>query len=371
MIQKYDSKPFIKISTPIYFSILNANILPSPYLSTWLFVYCFDPSGMKGKPIAYSTIASNLNVSHRTVVRNIEYLVRNGFMKKRPFKKGGLGINILQCIIPKHLQEKCDQYKDRRKSKVNQEHEYPMIPQLFQEEYKNKSENEQELEEKSKDDKEKNLPKDENVLFNKKNINININIHNVEKDCEVFPDSEQQSLRDEISCKENELLSITEHFKSAEKEFLEALKSPEPIPNITFELLQKKNRISCNIDIIQSRIKFLQKRIDDGIAMSEIREKVKVDQEVVNNIPGKRKMSEGLLWWIKKKLRHYGINPSFVPGLLNEIVHSVRFGSFSIVKYSNCREEMPLMRSVNCCLKLIREGRWQSPASYQYGNIYA
>src|ERR1041385_1111049 len=250
MIQKYDSKPFIKISTPIYFSILNANILPSPYLSTWLFVYCFDPSGMKGKPIAYSTIASNLNVSHRTIVRNVEYLVRNGFMKKRPFKKGGLGINILQCIIPKHLQEKCDQYKDRRKSKGNQEHEYPLGFEFPREEYNDESENEQKLEEKSNHGKEKNLPEDGDVLFNKKNINININIHNVEKDCEVFPESQEKSLRDEINCKENELLRKTENFKSAEKEFLEAIKSPGSTPVIAFELLQKKNRISSNIDIV-------------------------------------------------------------------------------------------------------------------------
>jgi len=349
-MQKDDSKPFIKISTPVMLNIVNSRVLDDSSLRTWIFIYSISSCGTQEVPIAYKTIATHIGKSYSTICRSILFLIKNGYLQSRPSREGKWSINIMRCTIPQSLQDICDNHKDRKKI-ITKKPQTRCTKQLTT--------------------SEKNLPLVTDDKYNKKNINININIHNVEKDCEVFPDSEQQSLRDEINCKENELSIATEHFKSAEKEFLEALKSKETIPQITFDLLQKKNRISSNVDIIQSRIKFLQKRIDDGIALSKIREKVKIEQEIVNNIPGKRKMSEGLLWWIKKKLRNYGINSSLVPGLINEIVHSVRFGSFSVVKYSNCREEMPLMRSVNCCLKLIREGRWQSPAGYQYGDIYA
>jgi len=341
-IHQDDSKPFIKISTPIMLNIVNSQILDDSSLRTWLFIYSISSCGTQEIPVAYKTIAKHIGKSYSTVCRSLLFLINNGYLKFRPSRQDRWSINIMRCTIPQSLQDICDNYKDRKKDNTKD----------------------------SPKKTKKNLPLITDDKYNKKIIYININNHNVEKDCEIFPDSEQASLRDEIICKENELLNIIEEFKKAEKEHFEALKSPESIPIITFELLQKKNRISSSIDILQSHIKFLQKRIDDGIAISKIREKVKIDQEIINNISGKRKIPEGLLWWIKKKIRSFGVDSSNIPRILNELVHSVRFGSFSHIKYS-VHEEMPLMRSVNCCLKLIRERRWQSPASYQYGNIYA
>lgn len=359
-MQKDDNKPFVKISTPIILNIINSQILEDSHLRVWILIYSLSSCGTTSIPIAYKTISKHIGKSYRTVCRSVSYLINNGYLQSTPLYKEKWSINILKCTIPQSLQDICDQYKDRKKSEYRTIKSPPRSGRIPIKDIKKAV----------KSVSKKNLPLDPDDNYNKKNINININIHNVEEDCEVLPNSEQESLRDEIICKEKELSIITEEFKKAEKEHIEALKSPESVPIIIFELLQKKNRISSHMDIIESRIKFLQKKIDDGIAISKIREKVKFDQEVVNGIDGKRRLSDGLLWWIKKKLHSYGINPSAIPKILNEMVHSVRFGSFSHTRYS-VHEEMPLMRSVNCCLKLIREGRWQSPASYQYGNIYA
>ena len=51
--------------------------------------------------------------------------------------------------------------------------------------------------------------------------------------------------------------------------------------------------------------------------------------------------------------------------IINEIVWSVRFGSLANLKYSF--EEMPIMKSLNIALKLIKNGLWQSPAFFNDG----
>lgn len=132
-----------------------------------------------------------------------------------------------------------------------------------------------------------------------------------------------------------------------------------------FDLMQDANRISSELMQYEQNLEYMEKMITLDEKKRSVIDSVISDETVAMNMPGGKNISKGLLWWIKKKLFSFGIKKDFMAKIVNEIVYCVRFGSLSRDKYQIT--EKPLMHSINIALKLVRDGKWQSPASFKNG----
>lgn len=135
---------------------------------------------------------------------------------------------------------------------------------------------------------------------------------------------------------------------------------------LALDLLGELDKITTSKEFIGSKIKYLEKELQEKRKICEQKNAMMTDESFLATKPGRREIPRGLLWWTKKQLYKIGIAKELVALKLNEIFHAVRYGSLSHVKY-NLHEEMPIMKSINIALKLVRCGKWQSPASFAYG----
>ena len=79
------------------------------------------------------------------------------------------------------------------------------------------------------------------------------------------------------------------------------------------------------------------------------------------NVSGKRAVSEFDVKRLKKGLVELKLTSHDIARLTNEIVFAARFGSLQMSKDSG--REISLQHSINIALKLVREGRWETPVA--------
>jgi len=197
-----------------------------------------------------------------------------------------------------------------------------------------------------------------------------INKHNVQ--CELFSFSMGEDMynkqKDEILSSKIRIkqldIELDEISKAISANIVDRFKVIDV--GLAKELLEKASKCGSEKLHLEVKIDYLEKELGKQKQKEEQKMAVHTDENYLANKKGKRPMGTGLVWWIKKQLYKSGVAVNKIAITLNEIVHSVRFGSLSHTKYL-IQDEMPIMKSINIALKLVREGKWQSPASFNYG----
>src|ERR1043166_2834015 len=195
--------------------------------------------------------------------------------------------------------------------------------------------------------------------------NIN-NIHNIH--CDFFSFDDENTIIKKIEILKNEIKNLKLKDEEVGKQMSDNVISRFKVKDMAKAkvLLEEVREIRSSILAHESSIKYSEYRLNKMLEIKNQKIKILTDEKFLAKKEGKREISDGLFWWIKKMLFKFGVKKQEITLKMNEIMHAVRFGSHSHIKY-NIHEEMPLMKSVNIALKLIREGKWQSPASFCYG----
>lgn len=74
---------------------------------------------------------------------------------------------------------------------------------------------------------------------------------------------------------------------------------------------------------------------------------------------GGRKTDSKTINYIMTKIGDLGVAGAKAISITNEIIYASRFGQ--LVNFRGSRDEMPIKRSINVALKILREGRWDTP----------
>lgn len=366
-----NTKKYIKLSTTVTKALMHNDVLSRRACSLWFVIYSLSyhrPS--KSISIYQHELANHLGVNLRTVSRCVRELVGTGFLNVNPLDKNDIYcINIYECTLPDWLVKEVD-------------------------EEENVHINTQDVKIDAKNAKNAFSPKDmggeslleiggsQNDGEDTDNSNKQVDVHNrvepykesysqAEQEVSIAPSEENVVQKDinfiniKTQCMDCEYLQneIKELERKLEKDMASFHSKP------TFETLQVKNRTESELLKVKMEISRLQKGHQESIEQQkrtmiyqEIMQQMKIDPKLMTSKVGKREISGGLWWWINKKLHSFGVRSEKMALTINEIIFSVRFGSLSTLKFST--DEMPLMRSINIALKLVKERRWQTPANF-------
>jgi len=220
----------------------------------------------------------------------------------------------------------------------------------------------------SQEPKEVISPADDHLI---KSLNNIYNIHSI--DCEFFSNSvdnlsaEEEQIQKIIESCTKELEEIRTKKKILDEKLSDLVKSGSSAKS-QYDVLMDMDRNRSLEVVVSGEINRYAKNIEEKNRVDTQKEQIFVDevfiaQKVGGNI---QNISSGLLWWVKKELFKLGVKKDAMALRMNEIFHAVRFGALSHVKY-HIHEKMPVMKGVNIALKLIKAGRWQAPASFNYG----
>jgi hypothetical protein len=344
----------------------------------WTILYTLmTRNGFKKVSPSLEILCKMTNLSQSTVQRGLRGLVKKRYLDYSPmYSDGKWGVNFYICLIPgktipeikeKKVYRHYMPAKDSWDDIMSWNDEYcEMIsyePQTSNQSFHPSTEHYT-----TKTKKEIYLPKvDQHSIYQSKEINKH-NIH-----CEILsnsPDPTEKEITEKIE-EEKKLI----RFLDEEKKVIEAKISDNIIDrfrvkdlDVAKKLLELDSKIGSAKLHSQNVIDWLDKELARILDEKEQKMKVYQDENYLAKKYGKRTVSPGLIWWIKKQLKSFGIAKDLIALKINEIIHAVRFGSLSHTKY-HIHDEMPIMKSVNIALKLFKENKWQSPASFQYGGV--
>ena len=104
----------------------------------------------------------------------------------------------------------------------------------------------------------------------------------------------------------------------------------------------------------------LEKKLQQVESTLARENKLTKDKQYISKLEGKRVISPFAFKYLEKNLSAFHSDSFHIAKLLNEIIYEVRFGSLRFSKTTGA--EILIQHAINIALKLIREGRWQTPA---------
>lgn len=356
----------------------------------WMAIYTLM-TRKQFKPVSPSLeiLCQMTSQSQSTVQRGLRELLKKKYLFYCPMNNKKWSVNVYKCLIPgksvpeyssnkgyKQDREPYEQFfvkKDSWDDILSWNAEYQKMRYRDPNQTSNQSFHPSCRHYSTKN--EVSLPK---VDHHHNNKDIYINKHNI--GCEILNSvvrKNDQSCENEISEMEGEINSLQIKIPELEKEinYVQLLISDNVIDRFRLKdaklgvkLLEKINSLGSEKLHMETRRDYLARNREEKIKIMEQRDCVSQDETYLAEKcgRGKRMISKGLMWWIKKKLFSFGVAKSQMALKINEVVHAVRFGALSHMKYQ-IHHEMPIMKSINIALKLIKEGKWQSPFSFKYG----
>ena len=364
------NKRYVRLSTTIFQQTLIYSNLTRGASSLWLYLYSLSyHSKDTFYTISQYALADEFGVSRRQLSRYLKELKQQGFLITHTydeFDRYYTPYLFYECTIPESIESKLNQEKDRKGNKGNK---------MKNERTELKQEESLPMQDESclmgetlnviTHDKECHTEDPTHYIYNN-----NYNIHC--RDCYETP------ILEENNTIENENIQLAEISREVERLSLELNKAKTKlegaeaiwIGNPCWDNYQAKNRLESIVLGLENDIKVSltkqeieKEKIKEEEGKKKVKESLTNDRYLVNNLPGNRIVPKGLMWWITKKLNSIGVLIKDLPKTLNEIVYSVRFGSLVNFKYTF--NEMPLMRSINIALKLIKEGKWKDSIDYK------
>ena len=128
-----------------------------------------------------------------------------------------------------------------------------------------------------------------------------------------------------------------------------------------FEVLQVLGQIESTYERTAFELEQLKTQIQKQKTTQVFQSQLQTNPCFMAKKRGGREISEFTLRRIFKILESYGYERWTKIKLINEIIFESRFGS--LVKNNLTKEENSIDLSINIALKLIREGRWNTPSS--------
>jgi hypothetical protein len=360
--------------------------------------------------ITYSYLAKMLGKSTRTIQRHVKTLANNNYLviKNNYLDNGGQIANTILVRFPADKIQDAKQTKDRikphfenEKIPSNQESSYKQtlndIPQdkekvvsnvkkclgssVFHVEHKKTHKN---------DDKSDIVEGDKNVVqnnnINKINKNIKNNIPNKsigkqQKDqSDVVPSTkftdknkptqissteelhqEISELKNEFKAKQKTQVRLKQLIAIATKEELDAYQNKTQLP---YEKMQANNQLRTDFDICEMKLEYLQKNINEKEKLLKNQKTIEEDISYMTTKEGPRPISPFTFKRLNKSLENLGYQDIDKIKLINEIIYEARFGS--LINTNTTLTEMPIERSINIALKLVRENRWCTPTILRY-----
>lgn len=329
--------------------------------SVWIAIYTLmTRNGFKKVSPSLEILCQMTGQSQSTVQRGLRELVEKSYLTYSPMyaNSGKWGVNYYTCLLPgktiPETQEKKPYVhympeKDSWDELLSCHSEYVAMMQ----------------EERIANNEQKSIQStkvDHHSIFQSSVINK----HNIQ--CEIFSKDEQKSFLEVIEKEKSFLESLSIKKNELEERMRENMIDRFTVKDtgVAFALMQEH----CEIISLQNNagvnLKYHEDLLRKMLELEKQKDEILTNESFLAEKSWKRQISKGLLWWIKKQLYKMGVKKDEMALRLNEISHTVIFGSLSHVKYM-VHESMPIMKSVNICLKLIREGKWQSPASFCNG----
>lgn len=173
-----------------------------------------------------------------------------------------------------------------------------------------------------------------------------------------------------------------------EKEKSEQTNSPPILPSVESNTSSSEvNNLNTQLQEAQTELNNLHQQEKDDNFYSKIRKqsekitaieqaieksqhdqskpskKVELKQSSYTNPSGERALTTFQLNRLKKELVKYANQDKTLDVLLNEVCYSVRFGSLR--KGLGSSQLLAINHAINIALKLLREGRWETPAEFK------
>ena len=165
-----------------------------------------------------------------------------------------------------------------------------------------------------------------------------------------------------LETKKEQLTQITAEYQAATqayaKEYTSANSSNKASHPNKQEILQKLQTIGA-LDTqkitLETEIAHLEQTMAQEKNTTATQTKLTTDPCFIANSPGNRTINPAQYTRLSNTIGSYHIDFKEKNRLINEILFDCRFGS--LVKNNTTNQEMPLERSINIALKLVREKR--------------
>lgn len=343
----------------------------------WLHIFKY----MKQKrfPQVYLSLqrmASELCLSKSTVQRALRGLKKKGYLVYAQINsKNSHSINWYTCIFPGvdiYSEAGIDLPKNKWNWYTVKTDTYEEIMQFNQEylemmcndpnQTSNQSFSQEPKGEPESTQFQKSANENDYLMISQSNI---YNKHNI--GCEFFSISETEKLKNLTESTNKILENLKTPKENLQKELSNAVKDKIPA-NEQWKILKKLTDLEAQEYDAKKELERFEKEVSGKLKTEQQQQFILTDEAYIAQKVGKgqRIISPGLLWWVKKQLHSFGVAKNLMAVKLNEVFHAVRFGALSHERYQ-INSPMPIMKGINIALKLIKSGKWQSPASFNYG----
>jgi len=360
----------LNLSTEIIEFFSNKKNISSRASIVWFFIYKL----MKDRRyldinISLQRIATESGLSKSTVQRALRELKKLQLMSIEPVNPNWVrSLNYYSCFFPG---VDIAELINPKKSKYNNFSVIPLSNDEFMdinEEYLRMTYNEtnqqsnQSFSLEPKEQKEVIPPIPDHLI---KSLNNIYNIHSI--GCDFFSQFSDPAVEQIITNSTKELEQVKAAKKLLEDKLTDLVNSGSSAKS-QYDVLQEMGKNRSLEVIIEGELNRYAKNIEEKNRVETQKEQIFVDEAfIAQKVGGNNQViSSGLLWWVKKELFKLGVKKEAMALRMNEIFHAVRFGALSHVKY-RIHDKMPVMKGINIALKLIKAGRWQEPASFNYG----
>jgi hypothetical protein len=328
------------------------NVLTNPNLNAhsnrlWQILFNmakFDPELSVSTSVNH--LAKILNKSARTIHRYISILKKNGYLTvANNFNHAnGQEINTYFVRIPKQVNDVVIHIKDRK----NLSESAKIVANPVEPSHKQKD---ADIFDTRGDDK--------NV------VQINNNINNIIKNNNnvvVVNDYSKQEeskllLTAQLDEKQNTLEQLILAAKKTEAEWLNCNDQ-----NLMFDKHKQFSESYAAVEQCKIEISVLQKRLEKLTINNQFQTEIQQNKELFLSKSGPRVLSEFDTQRLVSGLEKL-VDKSRLSAVVNELVHAIRFGN--LTKCRNHQKDLSIKHAINIGLKLVREGRWETPAELQ------
>ncbi len=373
-----NTKEYIHLSSCITRELIYSCSLTPKAVCLWFLLYDITKMHkMRTITVSKAYLASQINRSHMSVMRYSKELRDNGFLEYQ--EQGGSSMktgrpNTYTVTIPKELQERLEVTKNRRNVKTfGTGSDYLNNYQAY-EEYAtlNPTPSEYQEQPKNKPNADQILPGcntfvtlyTNNILSNNSNREVETKVD--QKVCSVDFSNK------EIEDKEITIDSINEHMgemqvdmKKAKDEFIEISKDKNKDVNEIFKKMKEYHLYQSDIHQLEGKVDFLMNDIKRIKEEERATQEIKLNINHVNDIPGARRLSKPMMTYLLNRVTDVFGGDCLNALIINQIVYSIRFGE--LVNFKRTKDIMPIQRSINIAIKLLREGRWVEPLTMKDG----
>lgn len=360
-----NNKEYTHISTRLLEKVISEKRLPGNAANLWQFL--FNKARFNKElevKISHKEIALFLGKSVRTIIRYLNGLEDLGYIEiiHSFSKKGRQSQNIFKVRVPQSIINEIKQQKDRanysKKELLNNITQHDASEQLNS----------------IRDDKnvigmgDKNVTGKNNIKINNINNNVVVSCDENSKKTDVVTIQTDQTSKSLVETKPDnqqkteELNYLKEILLQKEQDFL-----TEKDTMKKFELNRQCGEIEAAIEILNHQVNYQQQAFAHEQRAQKAQENMLSNIHEMAHVSGPRPISDSCFSRLKQTLLSLGYQDNRLNQMINEIVQEARFGS--LVRQQGNTGENSVEKAINIGLKLVREGRWQSPQKPKFFTV--